>query len=334
MPISLVQNFYKQIVTTPWTTGTGNFYVSVKPTVSAGLLVVSSNSLSLREIVRFTATGTDGGGDYVTVSERGLGGTTEQAHSSGEKVFMNITAEHIEEIDDALQALETDKIETSYLDTDVTLAANSDVKVATQKATKTYTDTVAATKVTKTGDETIAGVKTFSSSPIVPAPTTDLQVATKKYVDDIAVAGAPDAGLTTKGLVEQATASEVTAGTGTGSTSAPLFIDPATLLAFLRDAVEITTGTTHSLTTTAGQRVIVFATGGYTSAAAATHTASILYNGVTKQSFVTNRTNSSNPDGGSFALIYTEIPGAATADITVTLSSGTLDGVKIMVIKI
>jgi hypothetical protein len=34
------------------------------------------------------------------------------------------------------------------------------------------------------GAQTIAGVKTFSSSPIVPAPTTDLQAATKKYVDD------------------------------------------------------------------------------------------------------------------------------------------------------
>lgn len=32
--------------------------------------------------------------------------------------------------------------------------------------------------------QTIAGVKTFSSSPIVPAPTTDLQASTKKYVDD------------------------------------------------------------------------------------------------------------------------------------------------------
>ena len=30
----------------------------------------------------------------------------------------------------------------------------------------------------------IAGVKTFSSSPIVPEPTTDLQATTKKYVDD------------------------------------------------------------------------------------------------------------------------------------------------------
>lgn len=36
-----------------------------------------------------------------------------------------------------------------------------------------------------TGAQTVAGVKTFSSSPIVPTPTTDMQAATKKYIDDI-----------------------------------------------------------------------------------------------------------------------------------------------------
>jgi len=39
--------------------------------------------------------------------------------------------------------------------------------------------------VHNTGAGTVAGVKTFSSSPIVPTPTTDYQPATKKYVDDI-----------------------------------------------------------------------------------------------------------------------------------------------------
>jgi hypothetical protein len=40
--------------------------------------------------------------------------------------------------------------------------------------------------VKTSGDQTIAGVKTFSSFPITPssAPTTDYQVANKKYVDD------------------------------------------------------------------------------------------------------------------------------------------------------
>jgi hypothetical protein len=40
-----------------------------------------------------------------------------------------------------------------------------------------------------TGDQTItSGVKTYVISPVVPTPTTDYQVSTKKYVDDIAVA--------------------------------------------------------------------------------------------------------------------------------------------------
>jgi len=38
------------------------------------------------------------------------------------------------------------------------------------------------------GTITIAGVKIFTTSPIVPTPTTDYQTATKKYVDDAAVA--------------------------------------------------------------------------------------------------------------------------------------------------
>jgi hypothetical protein len=45
-------------------------------------------------------------------------------------------------------------------------------------------NTLDAANVKKTGDQTITGVKTFSSSPIVPAPTTDMQTSTKKYVDD------------------------------------------------------------------------------------------------------------------------------------------------------
>lgn len=44
-----------------------------------------------------------------------------------------------------------------------------------------------------TGTQTVAGVKTFSSSPVVPAPTTDLQAATKKYVDDQVAAVSPSA---------------------------------------------------------------------------------------------------------------------------------------------
>lgn len=43
------------------------------------------------------------------------------------------------------------------------------------------------------GDQTVGGVKTFTSSPVVPAPTADGQAATKKYVDDsVAAVTIPD----------------------------------------------------------------------------------------------------------------------------------------------
>lgn len=45
--------------------------------------------------------------------------------------------------------------------------------------------------VHNTGAETIAGVKTFSSSPIVPTPTTATQVANKSYVDNLPDTGTP-----------------------------------------------------------------------------------------------------------------------------------------------
>jgi hypothetical protein len=58
--------------------------------------------------------------------------------------------------------------------------------------------------VALTGDQTIAGIKTFSSSPVVPTPTTSGQAANKSYVDGVA------AGLSWKTYVRAAT---VAAGT-------------------------------------------------------------------------------------------------------------------------
>lgn len=53
-----------------------------------------------------------------------------------------------------------------------------------QLDTRYYTETEADNRfVNVTGAESIDGVKTFTSSPIVPTPTTDYQAATKVYVD-------------------------------------------------------------------------------------------------------------------------------------------------------
>lgn len=48
-----------------------------------------------------------------------------------------------------------------------------------------------AATVHRTGDESIDGTKTFTSSPVVPGPSADMQAATKKYVDDSLAAVEP-----------------------------------------------------------------------------------------------------------------------------------------------
>jgi hypothetical protein len=107
MSLLTIQNFYKETVTTAVAAGAVNMYVSTLPTPATGYLVISPSSESLREIVFYTAKGTDGGGDYVTLTapNRGLGGTTDQTHAVAEPVRMNFTAEHQLEISNAIDAL-------------------------------------------------------------------------------------------------------------------------------------------------------------------------------------------------------------------------------------
>ena len=87
------------------------------------------------------------------------------------------------DINNNFSSLNANKIETSVLDTDNTLAANSDLKIPSQKALKTYID----------------------------------------------VGGNVNASETTKGIAEEATDAEVTAGIATGGTGAKLFVTPAKL---------------------------------------------------------------------------------------------------------
>lgn len=139
MPIPLAQNFYKETVTTVWTTGGGNFYVSNKPSISEGYLVLSPSSANLREIVKFTAVGSDGGGDYVTIlaDDRGLGGTTEQAHQFGESVYINVVAEHIKDLSDALDQIVDTGAQYATENTIGTARLNSSPNVSLGTATVT-----------------------------------------------------------------------------------------------------------------------------------------------------------------------------------------------------
>jgi hypothetical protein len=282
-------------------------------------------------------------------------------------------------INDNFTELNTKKVETTGNETIAGVKTFSSSPIVptpttdTQASTKKYVDDENLNDVHLTGDQTVAGVKTFSSSPIVPAPTTDLQVATKKYVDDVAIAGVADASTTTKGIVEEATQAEVDAGTAAGGTSARLFINPSTVSAsettsgiveeatdaevtagtatggtgrklFVTPAklktypiIETTAGTTHSLTTIDGQRVIVWAKGAILDGGfnGGSYAINLKYNGVAKDVTYQQLGNTNNKYG--FALMYTETPGAATANITVDFTApgggGTLSDVKIIVQK-
>lgn len=79
------------------------------------------------------------------------------------------------------------KSDVGLSNVDNTSDANKPVSTAQQTALDLKAND--ADVVHDTGDETVAGVKTFSSSPLVPVPTTDAQAANKEYVDDAITAG-------------------------------------------------------------------------------------------------------------------------------------------------
>lgn len=93
----------------------------------------------------------------------------------------------------------------------------------------------------KDNDETITETWTFTT-PNFPrmndttAPTDDEQLATKKYADDLAIAGAPDATNAVKGIVEIATLAETKAGSTTGGTSATTVPTSATVAGAVQDS--------------------------------------------------------------------------------------------------
>ncbi len=79
---------------------------------------------------------------------------------------------------------------------------NADGTLKTSGSLASKADDSAVVKLT--GAQTVAGVKTFSSSPVVPAPTSGTDAANKTYVDTTASAGTPDADATTKGKLQLA----------------------------------------------------------------------------------------------------------------------------------
>lgn len=110
----------------------------------------------------------------------------------------------------------------------------SNPTTANQATRKTYVDGLDALAMHLAGTETVTGVKTFTSTAkpkydTHPTFSANEELIDKKYADDLAIAGAPNASETVKGIVEEATDAEVTAGTAAGATGARLFVNPAKL---------------------------------------------------------------------------------------------------------
>ena len=123
-------------------------------------------------------------GTNLIESVRGAEGTA-QAWEAGTVVEILFTSTHWNKM-------------IEFLEVEHEADGTHDATFVKTTATQTLTNkTIASADNTLTGvallsgDQTIAGVKTFSSFPVTPSssPTTDYQVATKKYVDDNAGAG-------------------------------------------------------------------------------------------------------------------------------------------------
>ena len=152
-------------------------------------------------------------GDAITVNQIGTNITEYITHLTG---LIDTPASYTGQSGKVLSVKNTEDViefvdlrDTFYTETEVdglntaqTNALNAH-KTSTDHDGRYYTedeiDTLDGANVKKTGNQTVAGVKTFSSSPIVPTPTTDMQASTKKYVDDKDVAQTSAINSTTDG---------------------------------------------------------------------------------------------------------------------------------------
>lgn len=115
-------------------------------------------------------------------------------------------------------------------------------------------------------NDLVAGTTTFNASvPLgydgAPSITTGNQLATKTYVDGVAVAGAPNADTTTKGIVEEATQAEVDAKTQTGGTGAKLFQNLSTQRSTLLSDFVVDTGAANAYVITPAPAITAYTTG-------------------------------------------------------------------------
>lgn len=110
-----------------------------------------------------------------------------------------------------------------------TLSYDSNKSIASTSNSLAHATWVNSNYVNKDFSETITGTKTFINEITIPTPTASTSAANKGYIDGVAIAGSPNAGTSTKGIVQEATTTEIIAGLATGTTGARLYINPSAI---------------------------------------------------------------------------------------------------------
>ncbi len=205
---------FKTALTRPLTNGGSetDIYIETLPTETTGVIEVNPTSTDRREAIYYTGTSTTGG-NHLTGAVRGqeLATTTGTATSlagSSTRAFRHSAGETVIMSNGVYEKLAIDIL-------------NGDRAMGTQF------DMGSSNKIVNLSN-----------------PTLTQDAATKNYVDGVAVAGAPNASTTVKGIVEEATQAEIDVRTAVGGTGAELYVNPASLRAVLmHDRAASATGT-------------------------------------------------------------------------------------------
>jgi hypothetical protein len=116
---------------------------------------------------------------------------------------------------------------TANVETAFDHVANETLVMLGSNPPQLYTDLADLTEA-----QTFTAVKTLTSTAkwvynAAPTFSADQELITKKYADDLAIAGAPDGAEAVKGIYEAATQTEVDEGDDVGTTTAPTVVRPS-----------------------------------------------------------------------------------------------------------
>lgn len=122
------------------------------------------------------------------------------------------------------------------------------------------------TFLNKNNDSTVLGKITLTSTQKMiydanPTLTDDKEVATKKYVDDVAIAGSPEATTAVKGIVQLPTQAQVLSKTATGSTGAALAVTPDVMASTLLSDYKADTGAANAYVITPSPAITAYTAG-------------------------------------------------------------------------